>query len=92
MAPKRFLVTGGQMHGNLGAAAMSIVTIEQIRKLYPEAEISFTSKYAAGERRNVERFFGDASAVQLVPAKQLRATFVDLPLSLLTSPIACSQA
>jgi hypothetical protein len=33
MLKKRFLITGGQLHGNLDAAAMVIATIESARDL-----------------------------------------------------------
>jgi colanic acid/amylovoran biosynthesis protein len=85
MKVNRFLITGGQLHGNLGAAAMSIVTVERIRSLFPDAEILFVSKYIEGERRNVPRFFGSPDAVRLIPTSQVRATFFDLPLSITAS-------
>lgn len=81
----RFLITGGQLYGNLGAAAMSIVTVERLRCWFPDCEIFFVSKYPDGERRNVLRFFGSEQAVRLLPVSQLRATFIELPLLLVTS-------
>jgi colanic acid/amylovoran biosynthesis protein len=85
MAPKRFLVTGGQMYGNLGAAAMSIVTVTYIKRLFPNSEIHFISKYPVGERKNIERFFAKKAIVHIVPVTQVKATFLVLPLLLITS-------
>lgn len=81
MKPIHFLVVGGQLHGNLGAAGMSIVTIRQLHRAFPGCDVSFVAKYHEGERSNVSRFLGTADAVRLVPTSQLRATFLDLPLS-----------
>lgn len=85
MLNKRFLITGGQLHGNLGAAAMAIVAIERIRGLFPGSEIIFSAKYPKDELLNVPKFFGTTDAVQLIQVRQIRATFFDLPILMLAS-------
>jgi colanic acid/amylovoran biosynthesis protein len=94
MKVNRFLITGGHLYGNLGASAMSIVTVERLRSRFPDAEILFVSKYPDGERRNVSRYFDSGQAVRLLPASQVRATFLDVPLLLLATlfraqPVVC---
>jgi len=92
MAAGRFLITGGALYGNLGTVAMSIVTVKRIRSLFPGAGILFVSKYFEGDRANVARFFGSPDAVRLIRTSQMRATFLDLPLSVLASPFRAQAA
>lgn len=76
---REFLLTGGQLSGNLGAAAMAKVAIEGIRRVCPGASICFLAKYCEEEAADAPRLLGTRHGVRLVPARQLRATFVTLP-------------
>lgn len=83
--PLSFLLTGGQLSGNLGAAAMVQVTVEGIRRVCPEAGICFLAKYFDEEQADAPRVLGARHGVRLVPARQLKTTFATLPWAALTA-------
>lgn len=80
MCPRRFVITGVTLTGNMGGSAMLYATLQQLRSRYPDSQFQLLSIYPEADRRcNVE------SDLRIVDAKPLQLLGWYMPLTLLAA-------
>ena len=78
----RFVITGAFLYGNLGSAAMVVVLTRQLLALFPNSVVTLASKYPDKDKLELNKYL-DIIDLRVASARQLRATFLLLPLSML---------
>jgi colanic acid/amylovoran biosynthesis protein len=94
MFSPKIIITGSSLSGNKGSMAMTLVFVEEIRRMIPGCQISLVSKYPKQDRSVADRIGIDlvpAPPVKLVTLTLLRAwlsvVFKSIPTSKWSDPV-----